>query len=167
VTATRPEHVLPDVVGPGMRVLFCGSAASSVAARIGAPYAGPGNRFFAILHEVGLTPRRLEPVEFRELAASGLGLTDVCKTASGADHELPPGGDDVAAVREKVERWAPQVVAFVGKRAGRAALERPVDYGPQPERFGGAEAWVLPSTSGRAVRFWDPAPWRALAARVR
>jgi hypothetical protein len=46
------------------------------------------------------------------------------------------------------------------------ALGRPVQTGPQPERFAGAETWVLPSTSGLAVRWWDERPWHDLAARV-
>jgi TDG/mug DNA glycosylase family protein len=70
-------------------------------------------------------------------------------------------------LRAKVQRFAPDVLAFVGKRAAGVALGRPVVHtGPQTERFGGAETWVLPSTSGLAVRWWDPAPWHALAQRL-
>ena len=59
-----------------------------MAARVGAPYAGPGNRFWSILHETGLTPRLLLPQEFRDLPRYGIGLTDVAKLASGSDSSL-------------------------------------------------------------------------------
>ena len=59
---------MPDVLRPGLRLVICGSAAGAVSAARGAYYAGPGNKFWRILAEVGLTPRRLEPSEFRMLA---------------------------------------------------------------------------------------------------
>jgi TDG/mug DNA glycosylase family protein len=131
------------------------------------PYAHPGNRFWRTLAEVGLTPRRLKPDEAAQLLAFGIGLTDVCKTASGADRELPRAADDVDRLRAAIERQRPEVLAFVGKRAAQVALgRRRVEVGPQDMRFAGAETWVLPSTSGVASGVWDIEPWRALAARV-
>ncbi|HEY8582585.1 MAG TPA: mismatch-specific DNA-glycosylase [Capillimicrobium sp.] len=162
------RDVLPDVVQPGLRLLLCGSAAGAVAARKGLPYSGPGNRFWRTLHEVGLTPRLLDPAEFAELPRHGIGLTDLCKTASGADSDLPPEADDAQRLRATVLAAAPEVLAFVGKRAASVALGRRVGaYGAQPDRFAGAETWVVPSTSGLAVRWWTVEPWAALAARVR
>jgi TDG/mug DNA glycosylase family protein len=159
--------VLPDVLVPDLRLVLCGSAAGAVSARRGLPYAGPGNRFWRTLHEVGLTPRELTPEDFRELPSFGLGLTDVCKSASGADADLPPEADDVERLHAAVRRLRPGVLAFVGKRAGGVALGRRIAaYGPQTERFADTETWVLPSTSGLAVRWWDHTPWEALAARV-
>jgi glycerate kinase len=165
-TADGRPHVLDDVLPAGARVLFCGTAAGAVAARLGAPYAGPGNRFWPTLHGAGLLPAPLEPLAFREAARYGIALTDLNKADSGSDAEIGTAGFDVAAVARKVAACGAHVVAFTSKTAGATALGRPVDYGPQAERFGGAEAWVLPSPSGRARRFWDVAPWRALAARV-
>lgn len=37
--------ILPDRLGPGLRVVFCGTAAGAVSARKGHYYAGPGNLF--------------------------------------------------------------------------------------------------------------------------
>jgi glycerate kinase len=166
VTADGRPHVLDDVLPAHARVLFCGTAAGAVAGRLGAPYAGPGNRFWPTLHGAGLLPAPLEPLAFREAARYGIALTDLNKADSGSDAEIGTGGFDAEAVARKVAACGARVVAFTSKTAGATALGRPVDYGPQPERFGGAEAWVLPSPSGRARRFWDVAPWRALAARV-
>ena len=57
--------VLPDVLGTGLNVVFCGTAAGSASAHAGAWYAGPGNKFWGTLHEVGFTPYRLAPSQFR------------------------------------------------------------------------------------------------------
>jgi glycerate kinase len=165
-TADGRPHVLDDVLPAGARVLFCGTAAGAVAGRLGAPYAGPGNRFWPTLHGAGLLPSPLEPLAFRDAARFGIALTDLNKADSGSDAEIGTAGFDVAAVAAKVASCGARVVAFTSKTAGATALGHPVEYGPQPERFGGAEAWVLPSPSGRARRFWDVGPWRALAARV-
>ena len=151
---------------PGLRVIFCGTAAGAVAARVGAPYAGPGNRFWWALHEVGLTPRELRPAEFRELPRYGLGLTDVAKHTSGGDASLVRSDFDAGAVVAKVERHAPGILAFVGKRAAQEVLGGRVDYGRQAVRIGTAEVWVMPSTSGAARGSWDLGPWRDLAAAV-
>jgi TDG/mug DNA glycosylase family protein len=152
------------VLEPGLRIVFCGTAAGAVAARLGAPYSGPGNRFWWVLHETGLTPRLLEPHEFRALPRYGIGLTDAAKFTSGSDAGLARTDFDAAAVVAKVERFAPATIAFVGKRAAREVLGgREVCYGPQAARIGASEVWVVPSTSGAARGAWDIAPWRALA----
>jgi glycerate kinase len=165
-TGDGADQVLEDVLPAGARVLFCGTAAGTVSARVGAPYAGPGNAFWPTLHAVGLLPSPLAPTAFRDAARWGVALTDLDKASSGSDAEIGADGFDPAAVAGKVARCGARIVAFTSKTAGAAALGRPVDVGRQPERFGGAETWVLPSPSGRARRFWDGTPWRALAGRA-
>jgi peroxiredoxin/G:T/U-mismatch repair DNA glycosylase len=160
------DDVLPDVLEPGLAAVFCGNAAGTVSARVGAPYAGPGNRFWITLHEVGLTPVLLAPSEFRRLPEFGLGVTDVCKTRYGSDAEVGLGAHDPERLRAATARIAPRHLALVGKRAAESVLGRPVSYGPQPEAVGGARTWVLPSTSGRARRFWSIEPWRELARAI-
>jgi len=81
-------YVLPDVLGPGLAVVFCGTAAGAESARRGAYYAGPGNAFWHTLYHVGLTPRQLQPEEYRLVGQFGLGLTDLAKHAAGADAVL-------------------------------------------------------------------------------
>jgi TDG/mug DNA glycosylase family protein len=161
------DHILPDLLAPGLRVVFCGTAAGDESARIGAPYAGPGNRFWWVLHEVGLTPRTLRPLEFRELLGLGIGLTDVAKHAIGRDSALGPPDFDGAAVIDKTERFAPRVLAFVGKRAALEVLGRkPGGYGEQDVTVGVSRVWILPSTSGAARGSWDIGPWQGLAAVI-
>jgi TDG/mug DNA glycosylase family protein len=160
------DDVLPDVLAPGLAVVFCGNAAGKVSAQKGAPFAGPGNYFWPVLREVGLTPVLLAPEEFRRLPEFGLGLTDACKTHFGSDAEVGVANHDPERVRRAIRDFGPEHLAFVGKQAAQVVLGRPVDYGRQAELFEDAQAWVLPSTSGLARRFWTVEPWRELAAAV-
>jgi TDG/mug DNA glycosylase family protein len=164
--ATEARHILPDVLRPGLALVFCGTAAGKRSAAEGAYYAHPGNMFWQALHASGLTPRLLAPAEYPLLPAFGMGLTDLAKLHSGNDDELPRDAFDVPALRAKIERFAPGVVAFTSKAAARAALGRPAGYGPQPETIGPTRLFVLPSPSGQARGHWDLAPWLDLAALV-
>jgi TDG/mug DNA glycosylase family protein len=161
------DDVLPDVLVPGLEIVFCGNAAGKVSARRGAYYAGPGNYFWPVLHEVGLTAVLLAPEEFRRLPEFGLGLTDACKSRFGSDAEVGTRHHDPARLEQAINEVAPVNLAFVGKRAAQIALGRHVDYGPQTEPFAGAKAWVLPSPSGLARRFWSVEPWQQLADAVK
>jgi double-stranded uracil-DNA glycosylase len=159
------DAVLPDLLEPGLPLVFCGSAAGTASARAGAYYAGPGNVFWEVLYEVGLTPDPLAADEFRRLPELGIGLTDLCKTRHGSDLEVG-GGYDVDRLRAAIAAVEPARLAFNGKSAAQACFEAQVGYGPQEETIGGAEVWVLPSTSGAARRFWKIEPWRQLAEAV-
>ena len=59
----NPSAKLEDLLKPGLDLVVCGTAASSISAERGQYYAGPGNRFWSVLEETGLTPRRLQPSE--------------------------------------------------------------------------------------------------------
>lgn len=168
VARSAEGHILPDVLAPGLAVVFCGTAAGTRSAREGAYYAHPGNLFWRALHEAGFTPRRYAPAEFTQLPALGIGLTDLAKHHSGNDADLPRGAFDVPALLAKIERYAPRLLAFTSKTAARAVLARPIAaYGLQPERLGATALGVLPSPSGQARGHWDPAPWRELCDYVR
>ena len=157
-------HILPDLLRPGLALVFCGTAAGKRSAAEQAYYAHPGNMFWRALHACGLTPRLLLPAEYPLLPGYGLGLTDVAKLHAGNDDELPRGAFDVPGLRAKIERHAPALLAFTSKAAARAVLGRAADYGLQPERIGATRLFVLPSPSGQARGHWDLAPWQALAA---
>ncbi len=155
--------ILPDVLEPGLKVVFCGTAAGTVSARVGAYYAGPGNRFWPTLYLTGLTTRLLSPDEYRLLPVFGIGLTDLAKHTSGADSTLKVQDFDTKALRWKIKLNAPLALAFDSKRA---ALEfygrRTIDYGLQAEPLGSTAVFVLPSTSGLATKHWDIEPWHAM-----
>jgi TDG/mug DNA glycosylase family protein len=158
--------ILPDVLRPGLRVVFCGTAAGTASARAEAYYAGPGNGFWRTLDEIDLTPTQLAPGEFERLPELGIGLTDICKVLHGSDLEVGTVEFDVEGLEARIAAAEPTNLAFNGKNAARGALERDVGYGAQPERIGGAAVWVLPSTSGAARRFWDIEPWLGLARAI-
>lgn len=157
------SEVLRDVLGPGLRVVFCGTAPGTASAQARAYYAGPGNAFWQALYLTGLTPVELVPAEFERLPEFGIGLTDICKVSYGSDAEVGVDEFDLGGLQEKIAAAGPGCLAFNGKNAARGALERDVAYGPQDEQIGGAPIWVLPSTSGRARRFWKIEPWQQLA----
>lgn len=158
--------ILPDRLGPGLRVVFCGTAAGVVSARKGHYYAGPGNLFWPLLAQTGLTPRRFAPEEDSDALSHGIGLTDLAKTASGADADIPKEAWDAPALFAKITLCKPQVLAFTSLTAARLALGRnslrPGPLPPDP-RLPGVALWALPSPSGRARGHFDAAPWHDLA----
>ena len=160
------ESILPDVIAPGLRLLICGTAAGTESARVRQYYAGPGNKFWKMLYEVGLTPELLQPRDFARLIEYGIGLTDLAKKASGPDADLSAGDMDTERLERLVLTVKPKVLAFNGKQAAKTFLRRNVEYGPQPERIGDTRIFVLPSTSGAASGFWNPQYWRELALLV-
>lgn len=114
-------------------------------------YAGPGNHFWLLLHESGLTPTRLDAEDDHSLPAYGIGLTDLVRTAPAARGEPPCF--DLSTFTRNVRCSRPDVAAFVSKTAAssyaRAAHERaPRDYGPAPWLVAGRPAFVLPGPSG-------------------
>ncbi len=159
--------MLPDVLKHGLDVVFCGTAVGDTSARVGAYYAGRGNKFWAVLARIKLTPRQLEPHEFRKLPQYGIGLTDLVKATSGTDKSLAESDFDVEAFRKKIEKFAPGAIAFNGKKAAEAFFGRSVDYGRQTEKIRQTVIFVLPSTSGTASRYWDESHWRAMSRFVR
>jgi len=100
-------HLLPDLLQPGLRVVFCGTAAGTASAKAQAYYAGPGNAFWQALHLTGLTPVELVPAEFERLPEYGIGLTDICKVSYGSDEEVGTVEFDVAALQEKIAAAEP------------------------------------------------------------
>jgi TDG/mug DNA glycosylase family protein len=164
------KHVLPDRLRPGLRLVFCGTAAGRQSALQGAYYAHAQNRFWKTLHQVGLTPRLYAPAEYALLWDLGIGLTDIAKFAYGMDHQLPAGAlgkRAAAALRARIAKVAPAHLAFTSLNAGRKVMGAKAIAGEQPQRLGETRVWILPSPSPLAANHWDIAPWRALAEAVR
>ena len=140
-----------DVIGPGLRVLFCGINPGLYTAAVGHHFARPGNRFWPALYQAGFTDRLLSPFEERELLRLQIGITNVVTRATAAAAELTKedfikGGK---RLRAKVRRYRPRIVAVLGVGAYREAFTQPkAVIGEQPERIGDARVWVLPNPSG-------------------
>ena len=121
------DTTIPDVVAPGLRVLFSGINPGLYSAATGYHFARPGNRFWPALHASGFTPRLLRPAEQRELLPLGLGITNVVARATARAAELTPAEirDGGAALAAKVARLRPHWVAVVGITVYRTAFGRP------------------------------------------
>jgi TDG/mug DNA glycosylase family protein len=142
---------VPDLIAPGLRVLFCGINPGLYSAATRHHFARPGNRFWPALHAAGFTPRVLKPWEERELLGWGYGITNLVARATATAAELAREEFVAGAKRleRKVKRFNPEWVAVVGIGAYRMAFGRPkAVVGPQPERIGTARLWLLPQPSG-------------------
>ena len=167
---TTPSAV-PDVLGPGLDVLFCGINPGRVSATAGAHFANPRNDFWRLLHDAGFTPSLLAPSEQFELPCYGIGVTNA------AFRTTPGSGDlrraDFAGAAERLDRIAvelrPRLIAFVGKEAYRGVFGERPELGLQARRLGATELFVLPSTSpaNAAVPYAERLRWfRELRALV-
>lgn len=142
---------IPDLIAPDLDVLFCGINPGLYSAATGLHFARPGNRFWAALHDSGLTRERVQPWQRAVLLSQGIGITNLVARATAAADEL--AADELRRGRRilerKVRRLHPRAVAIVGIGAYRTAFERPrAVLGRQPDTIGEALLWVLPNTSG-------------------
>lgn len=140
-----------DLIQPGLKVLFVGINPGLYTAYTGFHYARPGNRFWPTIYAAGFTDRLLKPSESAEMLKYGYGMTNVVARASVSAAELSKeeyleGG---RILTEKVTRYKPQWVAFVGIQAYREAFNKPkATTGLQPDKIDASKVWVLPSPSG-------------------
>src|SRR5947207_8902655 len=79
---------VPDLIAPGLKVLFCGINPGLYSSAVGHHFARPGNRFWPTLHAAGFTDRLLSPFEERELLALGYGITNIAGRGTAAADEL-------------------------------------------------------------------------------
>ena len=131
--------ILPDLLANDLDLVIVGAAAGRASAKRGLYYAGPGNRFWRMLHEVGLTPVELWPGEYAKLLDYGIGLTDLAKGACGADSDLKPADFDRMRLRAVIKTRSPRLVAFNGKTAAARYFDVPaaqINYGRQLDTIG-------------------------------
>ncbi|WP_240766360.1 G/U mismatch-specific DNA glycosylase [Paraburkholderia flava] len=142
---------LPDLLEPGLSLVFCGINPGMRAASSGHHFEGRSNRFWRVLHLAGFTPEQIRPEDDHTILRYGFGLTTVVPRATARAAELSRSEIELAgdAFRSNIERYAPRYVAFLGKMAFAAITgTRDIEWGAQAEPFGGARAWVLPNPSG-------------------
>src|SRR5438045_6429393 len=129
----QPEAALPDVLGPDLRVIFCGINPGRVSAAAGAHFANPRNDFWRLLHAVGFTRRLLMPAEQFELLQEGIGVTNAAARTTPGSGDLRKA--DFAGAAERLEDLAatlkPAWIAFVGKEAYRGAFGERSELGEQ------------------------------------
>jgi TDG/mug DNA glycosylase family protein len=156
------SEVLPDVLDFNLKIVFCGMAVENRSAQRSAYFAGVGNKFWRTLFEVGLTPNKLDPSEFKKLNAFGIGLTDLIKTEFGNDDAVNSKFQDIQNLRSKIQTFQPRILAFNGKKSAEFFLGHKVDYGFQKEKMSDTKIYVLPSTSSAANGSWDESYWREI-----
>jgi len=159
-TARRPTaaemiaakgKTLPDLIAPGLSILFCGINQGLYSAAVGRHFARPGNRFWTTLHRAGITDRLLLPAESAALLESGCGITDLVARSSTSAAELSRDElvDGQRVLVAKVKRYKPRCLAILGIGAYRTAFQKPeAVIGEQAERIGSTIVWVLPNPSG-------------------
>jgi TDG/mug DNA glycosylase family protein len=181
--------MLRDRVRLPLRVLLVGINPGLRSEAIGHHFAGHSNRFWMLLHESRLVPEPIGTEDDDRLPEWGFGITNLVARATPGIDSLRPE-EFVAgarALRRKVRRWKPAVVAFVGVTVYRAVYPKgrgdggrrgqgarrqkktpdPFSVGLQPDVFEGARVFVLPNPSGRNAHFTYAQmldAYRALAA---
>ena len=155
--------ILPDLLDYNLNIVFCGMAASKKSKQVNAYYAGPGNKFWKTLYNIGLTSNQLKSEEFKQLISYKIGLTDICKTDYGNDNELDPLKYDVKRFNSLMIKYQPKIVCFNGKNAAKIYFNRKhIEYGIQSEKIVMSKIFIVPSTSGAANGFWDINKWKVL-----
>jgi TDG/mug DNA glycosylase family protein len=159
---SKPYHSLRlnDRIGPGIRVLFVGINPGVRSATIGHHFAGYSNRFWKLLHDARLLPEPLRAEDDERLPEFGFGITNLVPRPTPGIDTLRPDEyvEGLSALRRKVRRWRPEVVAFVGVTLLRAVFKIPaarkIALGLQTDVFfEGARVCVLPNPSGRNANF--------------
>ncbi len=151
--------VVPDLVGPNLRVLFCGINPGRLSGELGLHFARSGNRFWKLLQAGGFTKEVLAPSEQSVLPSLGVGITNLVARATVAASELRP--EELRAGAAKLEVMAselrPRCVAVLGLQAFRTAFRHPTAaVGEQPELLARSKLWLLPNPSGLQARYQLP-----------
>ena len=157
--AAAVDKQIDDVIAPGLRILFVGINPGLWSGATGRHFARPGNRFWRAIHEAGLTPELLTPDRQDELLRHGIGVTNLVRRTTTTAAQLT--ADEIRAGRQaivnKVVRFEPEKVAFLGVSTYRVAFDRPkAVVGRQADRIGASEIWVLPNPSGLNAHYQLP-----------
>ena len=153
------EQALADLVGPDLRVLFCGINPGTLSGELGLHFARPGNRFWKLLSAGGFTESVLSPAEQYTLPELGVGITNLVGRTTAAASELSASElrEGATQLEAKVAILRPRCVAVLGLQAYRTAFRRPrATIGSQSELLSGALLWLLPNPSGLQARYQIP-----------
>jgi TDG/mug DNA glycosylase family protein len=145
-------RTLPDHLRKGMKLVIVGCNPTESSVRVGHYYAGRDNPFWPIMYESGVMPEPFDYHDDKRVIEFGIGLTDLVKRPSKTQEELKR--EDFAEGRivlsQKLEEFAPRVVAFNGKLPYEQFAQRKCKFGLQKESLYGARVYVLPATPGSA-----------------
>jgi TDG/mug DNA glycosylase family protein len=151
------DATVPDLIGPGLKLLFVGINPGLWTAATQTHFAHPGNRFYPALLLGGVITREIDrgrgmtEADRAHLVDRGIGITNVVHRATAKASELTmaelrAGGGELRCL---VAEHRPRVVAVAGITAYRSAFRMPnATMGRQPGDLEGAELWVVPNPSG-------------------
>ncbi|MGF1661433.1 MAG: mismatch-specific DNA-glycosylase [Kineosporiaceae bacterium] len=157
--AAARDRPVPDLVAPGLAVLFVGINPSLWSAVSGHHFGNPANRLWPVLHRAGFTPRRFRPSDAPELLRLGYGITNMVNraTATAAEIHADELRAGVPRLRQTLRAWRPGVVAFLGLQAYRIGFGEPrAAVGPLPSPVQGVPGWLLPNPSGLNAHYQLP-----------
>jgi double-stranded uracil-DNA glycosylase len=157
------EHLrLRDRIAPGVRVLLVGINPGVKSAQTGHHFAGPSNRFWRLLFDSGLVPERISHLDDVRLPEWGLGVTNLVARPSPGIDALRPAEyiEGWHILEKKIDRFRPEIVAFVGVTIYRALLKvlgakgaTAIEPGFQHATVHDARIFVLPNPSGRNANY--------------
>ncbi len=151
----EPERTLPDLLRPGLKLVFVGINPGYYSAQVGHYYARPGNLFWWALSNSGLVPGPVGPEDDANLLEKGIGFTDVVKRPTHSSGDLRQDEFDVGAkiTLKKLQEAQPQIACFVGLLGATAFLGRHVKPGPLPDKMGAIRLFAMPSPSRRNAHY--------------
>ena len=134
-----------------MKLLVVGCNPGEQSVRSGHYYSGRGNAFWQLLYAGGVIPEPIEYQDDRRVIEFGVGLTDLVKRPTKGVEDLTRQdfAEGRVVLSQKLEGFAPRVVAFHGKLTYERYAQRKCKLGLQQESLYGAKIFVLPSTSGK------------------
>ncbi|MGE5329297.1 MAG: mismatch-specific DNA-glycosylase [Deltaproteobacteria bacterium] len=114
-------RALPDYLDYNLKIIFVGYNPGERSAFLKHHYAGYNNHFWKLLYESGLTTRLYNNYEDSLLLEEGYGLTNIVDRPSKSSSDLSikelKAGANV--LREKIKRYHPNTVCFLGKEIYR------------------------------------------------
>jgi double-stranded uracil-DNA glycosylase len=141
-------RTLPDHLRKGMKLVIVGCNPTESSVRVGHYYAGRDNPFWPILFESGVVPEPFDYHDDKRVIEFGIGLTDLVKRPTKTVEELSRAdfAEGRIVLSQKLEEFAPRVVAFNGKLTYEQFAQRKCKCGLQKEPLYGARVYVLPAT---------------------
>jgi TDG/mug DNA glycosylase family protein len=148
---------LPDLIGPGTRLLFVGFNPGLRSVAVQAPFSLRSNRFWATLYRAGILDRvvdasqGMDDADLAYIIARGVGLTSLVRRATARADELSTAElvAGAAALETRVAAVPPRVVAILGITAYRIGFGmKSAVPGEQSARIAGVPIWVVPNPSG-------------------
>lgn len=150
-------HLLPDLIQPGLQILFVGINPGLRSAQTGHHFAGYSNRFWKLLYDSALVTEPLTYQDDWRLPEWKLGLTNIIGRCSAGIDVLDSGEyrRGLARLEGKITRYHPHILAFLGVTIFRRIFPfaGSAELGTTRERIADVPVFLLPNPSGRNAHY--------------